>query len=222
MAYALQHLHDLGIIHRDLKPANVFLSDTGKLKIGDFGLARDSHAPTLTMEGMTVGTCKYISPEQARGQNDLDQAADLYALGCNLFELIVGRSPFETPDAYEATTFVEMMRRHIEQPPPKLSELAPQCPQRLSNLVDQLLAKSRGDRPESAADVAKELQNIIDYPGAGATPAKSPADDKESVLTERLRSSSTTTPEISNTKLLVMAAVILIGILVFAALSWGK
>ena len=67
MARALQHLHQLGIVHRDLKPANVFLSDNGTLKIGDFGLARDSDSPKLTVAGMTVGTCKYISPEQAKG-----------------------------------------------------------------------------------------------------------------------------------------------------------
>lgn len=222
MALALQHLHTLGIVHRDLKPANVFLSDTGRLKIGDFGLARDSDSPKLTVQGMTVGTCKYISPEQAKGQSDLDQAADLYALGCNLFELIIGRTPFETPDSYEATTFVEMMRRHIEQPPPKLSDLAPQCPQRLSKLVDRLLAKDRKDRPESAAEVAKELQKIIEYPDVGSSAKNGDSNEEKPILTERLRSNSVTTSEISNTRLIIIGVLVLVGIVLVAFSSWGK
>ena len=152
----------------------------------------------------------------------MDQAADLYALGCNLFELIIGRTPFETPDSYEAITFVEMMRRHIEQPPPKLTDLAPQCPQRLSNLVDRLLAKDRKDRPESAAAVAKELQKIIEYPDVGSATPNEVSDNEKPVLTERLRSTSTTTPEISNARLLGVAAVVLIGIILLAFFSWGK
>jgi serine/threonine protein kinase len=226
IAQALSHLHQLGIVHRDLKPANVFLSDTGRLKVGDFGLARDYESPKLTVAGMTVGTAKYLAPEQAKGEVDIDGRADLYSLGCNLFELIVGRTPFETPDSYEAITFIEMMRRHIESPPPKLSDIAPHCPAALSDLISRLLAKDRSRRPSSAADVAEELQQIL----AGSTSGTSQASgvsrsspqqavvsgstsantetSLEQNLTTRLRQSSVRTTEVSTGKLLIILAII--------------
>jgi serine/threonine-protein kinase len=228
IAQALSHLHELGIVHRDLKPANVFLSDTGRLKIGDFGLARDYESPKLTVSGMTVGTAKYLSPEQARGEQDIDARADLYSLGCNLFELIVGRTPFETPDSYEATSFVEMMRRHIQATPPKLSDVAPHCPAALSDLISRLLAKDRSQRPGSAAEVAEQLKRILagetslTSQSAGATSSASqPSSASGSVsqagdstseqnLTTRLRQSSVKTVEVSTGKLLIIVAVIIL------------
>lgn len=222
MAMALQHLHDLGIVHRDLKPANVFLSDSGRLKIGDFGLARDSDSPKLTVAGMTVGTCKYLSPEQAKGEDDIDQRADLYSLGCNLFELIVGRTPFETPDSYEAVTFIQMMRRHIEEPAPKLADIAPQCPAELSDLVARLLAKSRNQRPESAAAVAKELGRILEKTNSSDSKPGAVGADEEQYLTKRLRSVQSRNTEVSTGKLLGILAVLFLLITVAAVVSWGK
>lgn len=85
----LEHLHEQGVVHRDLKPANIFLSDDGRLKLGDFGLARDLDSGRLTLDGLTVGTAKYLAPEQAMAEDDIDGRTDLYALGCLLFEMLI-------------------------------------------------------------------------------------------------------------------------------------
>jgi serine/threonine protein kinase len=152
---ALEHAHRTGIIHRDLKPANLFLAADGRVKIGDFGLARDLNRGRLTMEGQTVGTCRYMPPEQITGDSELTGAADLYALGCLLFEMLVGRPPFD------GSTIIEIFEAHLynEVTPPVA--LVRDCPQDLSELVLLLLAKNPEDRPASAAEVQAALAEIL-------------------------------------------------------------
>jgi serine/threonine-protein kinase len=223
MASALEHLHSVGVVHRDLKPANVFLSDDGRLKLGDFGLARDSDSPRLTVAGMTVGTCKYLAPEQAKGESEIDDRTDLYALGCNLFEMIIGRTPFESPDAYAPVTAMEMMRRHIEDAPPKLSNLNPHCPPRLSELVSALLAKDPDNRPSSAAAVVKELRQILNGSTEVARSAETAeGHEEEQSLTARLREASTGNREVSTGKLLGVLAVIVVLVALAALASSSK
>ena len=236
----LQHLHESDIVHRDLKPANIFLSDDGRLKLGDFGLARDFASHRLTMEGITVGTGKYMAPEQARGETSIDGRTDLYALGCNLFEYIVGHTPFEKQDGNTPLDFWELMRRHVEQPPPKVRDLAPLCPAALSELIDKLLAKDCNERPSSTVDVVNALQRILQDPDApldtSALPSMSDSDNgsdtsalpsmsdpdnrsdsatQEALLTERLRPTAARTPELSTRKL-VTALLIVVAIVVIA------
>ena len=81
---ALQHAHNHGIIHRDLKPSNLFLSDKGELKLGDFGIARDTQEADITSAGLTVGTHAYMAPEQICADQPITGKADLYSLGCCL------------------------------------------------------------------------------------------------------------------------------------------
>ena len=88
----------MGVIHRDLKPANLFLSADGRVKVGDFGLARDLDRARLTHEGQTVGTCRYMPPEQITGDADLTGAADLYALGCILYQSLAGPAALRRQD----------------------------------------------------------------------------------------------------------------------------
>ena len=95
IAAALQHAHNHGIIHRDLKPGNVFVTKSGELKLGDFGIARDTHMQDLTEAGLTVGTYSYMAPELVRGERAISGQVDLYALGCLLYELLVGNPPFQ-------------------------------------------------------------------------------------------------------------------------------
>lgn len=221
IAKALEHLHQVGIIHRDLKPGNVFLSDDGRLKLGDFGLARDSGSTSLTIDGMTVGTVKYMAPEQALGKTAIDARTDLYALGCNLFEYVVGRGPFQIDEARDVSSVVELMRCHIEETPPRVIDFVPHCPPELSQLIDELLAKDPAKRPSSAAAVANRLQAILD----GRTPAddRAPAPSEngteapvaEKTLTQRLQvEGGPGTQEVSWRKLLVVGAVLLAIILV--------
>ena len=167
---ALAHAHDRGCVHRDLKPSNLYLSQDGVVKLGDLGLARDLEDSRLTASGQTVGTWRYMPPEQITGQENIDGRLDLYALGCILFEMIAGRVPFEGPD------FASIFDQHLEATPARLDVLVANCPEPLADLVDQLLEKKPADRPQNARIVADQLTAIL----AGKLPAKTPtlpADD---------------------------------------------
>ena len=155
IAQALGALHDAGIIHRDLKPENVFLSDEAGLKLGDFGLAYATDGAKLTMEGKTVGSVRYMAPEQVKAQTDLDGRCDLYALGCLLFNMLAGRPPFVSTDPMTA------FKAHVEQAPPRVRSISPTVPESLDELVDLLLKKSRDDRPQNAHGVASALRAIL-------------------------------------------------------------
>ncbi len=152
---ALDHAHQFGVIHRDLKPANLFLSTDGYVKVGDFGLARDLNRSRLTMEGQTVGTCRYMAPEQIAGEADLTGATDLYALGCVLFEMLVGRPPLD------GTTVIEIFEAHLYEPPKPPIDFVSDCPRDLSDLVLRLLAKEPDDRPADAIAVQAALTDIL-------------------------------------------------------------
>lgn len=151
---ALEHAHQLGVIHRDLKPANLFLSEDGQVKVGDFGLARDLNRTRLTTDGQTVGTCRYMPPEQITGEADLSGAVDLYALGCMLYEMLVGRTPFD------GNTIIDIFESHLHDDPTPPADLV-ECPADLSALVLQLLAKQPHQRPVSAAAVQAALTDIL-------------------------------------------------------------
>jgi len=159
---ALAHAHDRGCVHRDLKPSNLYLSQDGMVKLGDLGLARDLQNSRLTATGQTVGTWRYMPPEQITGQAAIDGRLDLYALGCILFEMIAGHVPFEGPD------FATIFDQHLEASPARLDVLVANCPAALADLVDQLLEKKPASRPENAQIVADQLTAII----AGQVPAK--------------------------------------------------
>ena len=152
---ALDHAHAMGVIHRDLKPANLFLSEDGRVKVGDFGLARDLNRSRLTLEGQTVGTCRYMPPEQITGDADLTGAADLYALGCVMYQSLAGRPP------YDGNTIIEIFEAHLYTDATPLADLVPDCPADVADLVTRLLAKDPLERPTSAADVRAELTSIL-------------------------------------------------------------
>ncbi len=159
---ALAHAHDQGCVHRDLKPSNLYLPQDGMVKLGDLGLARDLENSRLTASGQTVGTWRYMPPEQITGQENIDGRLDLYALGCILFEMIAGHVPFEGPD------FATIFDQHLEAVPARLDILVANCPAALADLVDQLLEKKPADRPQDAHVVSSHLTTIL----SGNTPAK--------------------------------------------------
>jgi class 3 adenylate cyclase/tetratricopeptide (TPR) repeat protein len=158
---ALEHAHARGIVHRDLKPANVWLAEDGAARLGDFGLAATGQRSQATMEGMLVGTVAYLPPEQALGRTS-DARADLYSLGALLYEMLTGQPPFPGDDA------VAIISQHLNATPvPPSSRDAPGVGPALDELVLQLLAKSPGERPESARAVRRELESVARAPAAG-------------------------------------------------------
>lgn len=163
---ALQCAHNHGIIHRDLKPGNLFLTRDGGVKLGDFGIARDVSASDLTAEGLTVGTHAYMAPEQITGDASISGKADLYALGCCLYEMLTARKP------YVADTFPQLFEQHLHASPPRASNIAIGCPPELDQVIVELLAKKPEDRPFNARGVqAKMLQIGEQYHLQEAAPA---------------------------------------------------
>lgn len=151
---ALQYAHEKGIIHRDLKPSNLMVTTDGKLKLTDFGIAKDTDVTALTGANSTIGTAAYMSPEQCRGEKDLSNKSDLYSLGIVLFELITGRKPFV------AETTVDMFMKHVQEIPPRPSRFVSDLPVWLDNLIMFLLEKDKNVRPMDAATVGRMLADI--------------------------------------------------------------
>lgn len=151
---ALEYAHSHGVIHRDIKPGNLLLMRSGKIKLVDFGLALVTAETRLTATGKTMGSLLYMAPEQISGKPPLSHKTDLYALGCVLFELLCGRTPFV------GEGMAEILQQHLRKPPPKASSFALDCPVQLDNLIGDLLQKDPERRPESAAAVAARLREI--------------------------------------------------------------
>ncbi|MFV5992287.1 protein kinase domain-containing protein [Streptomyces sp. NPDC056231] len=151
---ALAYSHQHGIVHRDIKPANVIITNSGAVKVMDFGIARALHGAqsTMTQTGMVMGTPQYLSPEQALGKA-VDHRSDLYATGCLLYELLALRPPFtgETP--------LSVVYQHVQDIPVPPSEILEAVPPELDGLVMRSLAKDPDDRFQSA----EEMRGLIQY-----------------------------------------------------------
>jgi serine/threonine-protein kinase len=154
IAVALEHAHAAGVIHRDLKPANLLMTPEGQIKLTDFGIARDTTATALTAAGKTVGTYAYMAPEQIRGKPPVDRRTDLYAMGCVMFEMLTGETPFESENAGE------MLVKHLQEDPSRVTSLAPDVPIWLEELVLRLLEKEPDERYYDALALQVALDEV--------------------------------------------------------------
>src|SRR5215469_16779514 len=139
----IDHAHKMGIIHRDIKPANMMLTQTGSIKVMDFGIARVLGTARMTRQGSVIGTVEYMSPEQVHGQ-ETDARSDIYSLGVLLYEMLTGRVPFSHPSEYE------LMKRHVEEQPPPPREIQPAVPAAVESAVLRALAKDPANRFQTA------------------------------------------------------------------------
>lgn len=163
IADALAYAHSRGLIHRDVKPANVMLNVNNEPVLMDFGIVKIMGGTQHTATGAVMGTARYMSPEQIRGER-IDERTDLYSLGIILFEMAGGRVPFEA----DSTMTVLMM--HVNDPVPDLRKLRPDVPPALVSVINDALAKGRDERFKMAADMAAQLR-AIDPEAPAATEA---------------------------------------------------
>ncbi|WP_427154721.1 protein kinase domain-containing protein [Streptomyces sp. TRM70308] len=164
IAAGLAAAHAAGVVHRDLKPANVMLTRGGTVKVLDFGMGRIADDPDeakLTSTGVSVGTARYMAPEQFEAKQ-VTQAADLYALGCVLYEMLTGVPPFTSGSAYE------LARKHTQESPVSVLMVRAEVPAELVRLVDRLLAKDPAERPADAVAVRDALLPLAGRGGDAA------------------------------------------------------
>jgi tRNA A-37 threonylcarbamoyl transferase component Bud32 len=158
-ALGLQHAFEKGMVHRDIKPQNLMLTPKGQVKVLDFGLARmrseRTASPRLTQLESFMGTPEYVSPEQATDARSADIRADIYSLGCTLYALLTGRSPFRED------TMVKLVLAHIEKEPRPLHELRPDVQAELSAVVAKMLAKDPAQRFQRPVEAAQALAPFI-------------------------------------------------------------
>ncbi len=154
LSSALEHAHNHGIIHRDLKPGNLFVSKKGRLRLGDFGIARDNDATALTAAGKTVGTYAYMAPEQIHGKHSIGPKTDLYSMGCLLYQFLTGTVPFTGSNA------AEIFMKHLNDEPDSVCEHNLDCPIWLDKVIQKMLKKEPSERPYDALAVHTLLEDV--------------------------------------------------------------
>lgn len=174
---ALAHAHQQGVLHRDIKPSNILIDAHGEFSLADFGLARIAASGASTMSGdMLMGTPQYISPEQGRGERQLSPGTDIYSFAVVLYEIVVGRVPFNAPTPYA------IIHDHIYSPLPLPRDLNPKVPEAVERVLLKALAKSPSERYLSATEMLNAFCAAVEcgdetavpaqHQGSGATPTR--------------------------------------------------
>lgn len=154
---ALSYAHRRGILHRDIKPSNILISTEGVVYLADFGLARIAEMGASTLSGdMLMGTPHYISPEQAKGVKELDQGTDIYSLGVVLYELLVGRVPFDSDTPFS------IIHDHIYAELPLPKDINPEIPEEVQRVLLKALAKDPGDRFTQVSDMVVAMERALE------------------------------------------------------------
>jgi beta-lactam-binding protein with PASTA domain/tRNA A-37 threonylcarbamoyl transferase component Bud32 len=166
VAKALERAHGAGLVHRDIKPSNIMLTSFGQTKVTDFGIVRalgGDGESTMTQTGMVIGTASYLSPEQAQG-NPVDARSDVYALGCVLYEMLTGQTPFtgDTP--------LSIAYKQVREDPKQPSTVNPDVPSGMDAITMKALAKNPDNRYSSAAEMREDLQRFLSGHAVQATP----------------------------------------------------
>ncbi|MGH9764378.1 MAG: serine/threonine protein kinase, partial [Blastocatellia bacterium] len=161
----IDHAHQMAIIHRDIKPANIMLTESGSIKVMDFGIARVLGTARMTRQGNIIGTIEYMSPEQVRGQ-ETDSRSDIYSLGILLYEMLTGRVPFSSPSEYD------LMKSQIEDAPTPPRDFAPHIPLPVEAAIMRALAKKPEARYQTAGDFRQALLSAIGQTAPAIAPVR--------------------------------------------------
>jgi serine/threonine-protein kinase len=167
---ALHHAHGLDVVHRDIKPSNIHVQSDGTIKLMDFGLARMMTADTLTASGNVLGTPHYMSPEQLKGE-DIDRRTDVYSAGVMAYEMLAGRRPFE-PDNESISSVILKVISSVA--PPMDTDMSRMLPE-IEQIVSRAMAKSPGERYQSADEMRQALLRFLEVSRARITAIESAA-----------------------------------------------
>jgi eukaryotic-like serine/threonine-protein kinase len=156
IARALEHAHERGFIHRDVKPKNIMLTKARVAKLADMGLARETTDLEAAMAeaGRAYGTPYYISPEQIRGEVDIDNRADIYSLGATFYHMVTGRVPFEAP------TPSAVMHKHLKEPLTPPDHISTKLTAGCGAMIEMMMAKNRDDRYAGCREVLADLDHL--------------------------------------------------------------
>lgn len=159
VAKGLRHIALNATVHRDIKPSNIMVDEMGEVRVLDLGLARSQHqSHTLTETGQVMGTVDFMSPEQAQDPRNVDYRADMYSLGCTLYFLLTGRAPFQSDDN---ESIAAKLLAHIEKEVTPISAYRQDIPKPICQLIEQMLAKSPGERPTHYEQIISRFESHV-------------------------------------------------------------
>jgi eukaryotic-like serine/threonine-protein kinase len=214
IAEALKAAHERGVIHRDIKPHNILITDSGDVKVTDFGIARAASSSTMTKTGSILGTAHYISPEQAMGE-PVGPSSDLYSLGVVLYEMLTGELP------YDADTPLGIAMKHVNGHlrPPK--EIDPSIPDGINAITCRLLAKEPLDRYATDDELIEDLERVV----AGLEPTGATTELMTRVMpptpTRVAPPPPQRTSDLKKRRRLVPILLALLALLILASLAWA-
>lgn len=172
---ALEHAHSKHVVHRDIKPQNIVLTESGKLKVADFGIARAANNTTTVNPGQNaVGSAHYLSPEQARG-GYTDRRSDIYSLGVVMYEMFTGTLPFDAEES------VSVIMQHLHQEPQLPSVVNPDIPLGIEAIITKAMKKEQRLRYESASEILEDLVAVYQNPSIDITHLNAWDDDNENL-----------------------------------------